>query len=40
MEIIKDVAGTQLDKELVEIFLTIPKEELLNCARQLSNHEE
>ena len=28
IEIIKSVAGTQLDKELVEIFLTIPKEEL------------
>ena len=40
MEIIKDVAGTQLDKELVEIFLTIPKEELIKCSRQLNNHEK
>ena len=31
IEIIKSVAGTQLDKELVEIFLTIPKEELKKC---------
>ena len=31
MEIIRDVAGTQLDKDLVEIFLTIPKEELVKC---------
>lgn len=31
VEIIKSVAGTQLDKELVEIFLTIPKEELVKC---------
>ncbi|MBE5775301.1 MAG: HD domain-containing protein [Clostridiales bacterium] len=31
VEIIKDVAGTQLDAELVDIFLTIPKEELEKC---------
>ncbi len=31
IRIIKDVAGTQLDKELVDIFLTIPKEELDRC---------
>ena len=31
VRIIKEVAGTQLDKELVEIFLTIPKEELDGC---------
>lgn len=31
IEIIKDVAGTQLDKELVDIFVTIPKEELIKC---------
>ncbi len=30
--IIAEVAGTQLDAELVSIFLTIPKEELLACA--------
>lgn len=29
--IIKEVAGTQLDKELVDIFVTIPKEELEKC---------
>ena len=29
--IIKEVAGTQLDKELVDIFLTIPKEKLVQC---------
>ena len=29
IEIIKEVAGTQLDKDLVEVFLTIPKEELV-----------
>ena len=28
---VEDVAGTQLDKDLVEIFLTIPKEELVKC---------
>ncbi len=31
MQIISEVAGTQLDKELVKIFLTIPKNELLKC---------
>ena len=31
IKIIADVAGTQLDKELVDIFLTIPKEELEKC---------
>ena len=29
--IIREVAGTQLDKKLVDIFLTIPKEELVRC---------
>ncbi|MBQ9481417.1 MAG: HD domain-containing protein [Clostridia bacterium] len=29
--IIKEAAGTQLDKQLVDIFLTIPKEELEKC---------
>jgi len=29
--IMKEVAGTQLDKELVDIFLSIPKEELEKC---------
>ena len=29
--IITEVAGTQLDKELVDIFLTVPKEELEKC---------
>ena len=27
----KDVAGTQLDPELMEVFVTIPKEELVKC---------
>ncbi|MCR5402881.1 MAG: HD domain-containing protein [Butyrivibrio sp.] len=31
IQIIKDVAGTQLDRNLVEIFVKIPKEELANC---------
>ena len=31
IQIIREVAGTQLDKELVDIFLTIPKEELVQC---------
>ena len=31
IEIIKEVSGTQLDKELVDIFVTIPKEELEKC---------
>ena len=31
ISIIKEVAGTQLDKELVDIFLTIPEEELEKC---------
>ena len=31
IEIIKDVAGTQLDKDLVDIFVMIPKEELVAC---------
>lgn len=32
IDIIKEAAGTQLDAKLVEIFCTIPKEELLACA--------
>lgn len=31
IKIIKDVAGTQLDAELVDIFCRIPKEELVDC---------
>ena len=31
IEIIKQVSGTQLDSELVDMFLNIPKEDLLNC---------
>ena len=31
IEIIKSVAGSQLDSDLVEIFLKIPKEELEKC---------
>ena len=29
--IIREVAGTQLDRKLVDIFVTIPKEELIRC---------
>ena len=29
--IMKDVAGSQLDKGLMDIFVTIPKEELVKC---------
>lgn len=31
IQIIKDVAGTQLDAELVKYFMTIPKERLIQC---------
>lgn len=31
MKILQEVAGTQLDAELVKVFLTIPKEELVKC---------
>ena len=31
IEIIREVAGTQLDKDLVDIFVKIPKEELVRC---------
>ncbi len=31
IKIISEVAGTQLDKELVDIFITIPREELDKC---------
>lgn len=31
IQIIKDVAGTQLDRNLVDIFVKIPEEELANC---------
>ena len=31
LQIIKEVAGTQLDAELVKYFLTIPKERLIQC---------
>ena len=29
MKIIKDVAGSQLDPDIVAIFMTIPKEEII-----------
>lgn len=32
IEIIRDVSGTQLDAQIVEIFCKIPKEEVLACA--------
>ena len=35
--IILEVAGTQLDAQLVDIFLSIPKEELIGCMLQLSD---
>ena len=31
VEIIREVAGTQLDKDLVDVFVTIPKDELIRC---------
>ena len=31
IKIIQDVAGSQLDRELVSIFMSIPKEELVHC---------
>ena len=31
IKIIREVAGTQLDSELVDIFVNIPKEELEKC---------
>ena len=31
VEVMKEVAGTQLDPEIVEVFCTIPKETLLAC---------
>ena len=31
MEIMKGVGGTRLDKELLDIFVQIPKEELEQC---------
>ena len=31
IKIIKEVAGSQLDQELVDIFITIPKEKLEMC---------
>ena len=35
IEIIKSVAGTQLDEQLVEVFLRIPKEKLVACMPEL-----
>lgn len=40
MAIIKEVAGTQLDKELVDIFLSIPKEEFEDCMPEKFNIKE
>lgn len=31
VKILNEVAGSQLDKELVDVFITIPKEELASC---------
>ena len=36
----KEVSGTQLDSELLDIFLSIPKEELQNCIPQRVNYGE
>ena len=36
----EEVAGTQLDRELLDIFLSIPKEELQNCIPQRVNYAE
>ena len=38
IKIIKEVRGTQLDPELVDIFLTIPKEELEQCIPEIIKH--
>ena len=38
--IIKENAGTKYDEELVDIFVSIPKEEIEACAPQLDNIEE
>jgi len=35
MKIIKDVAGSQLDPDIVAIFMTIPKEELQACTPEI-----
>ena len=35
VEIIKSRAGIKYDEELVDIFLSIPKEEILACAPKL-----
>lgn len=40
IEIIKDVAGTQLDAELAEIFCSIPKERVTTCYPEIVNIEE
>ena len=36
----KEVSGAQLDSKLLDIFLTIPKEELQNCIPQRVNYGE
>ncbi len=35
IEIIKDVAGTQLDRDIAAIFVKIPKEELQACTPKM-----
>ena len=35
IEIIKEVAGTQLDPDIVKVFLTIPKSTLIACAPEM-----
>lgn len=38
IEIMQEVSGTQLDKNLMDIFVTIPKEELEKCVPQQMNY--
>ncbi len=40
MEIMKGVGGTQLDKELLDIFVQIPKEELEQCMPKRVDYSE
>ncbi|MBP3198004.1 MAG: metal-dependent phosphohydrolase, partial [Butyrivibrio sp.] len=35
MDIIKDVSGSQLDPDIVAVFMTIPKEELQACMPEM-----
>ena len=35
IEIIKGAAGTQLDQEIVDVFCSIPKEEVESCTKRV-----